>query len=93
MLFWRGERSVGMITNIAMSKGYSKDDRWARRPSLANIVIESKAKDFQICHKFVLIRAVIDNVVEVLVITVLEGYDHSFDENREIAQVFSKVDD
>jgi len=72
MLFWRGERSVGMITNIAMSKGYSKDDRWARRPSLADVVIGSKTEDFEICDKVVLVGAVIDNVVKVLGVTVSE---------------------
>ena len=73
-----------MVTNVAVSKGYSEDYGWARRPRLTDIVVESKTKNFQICDAFVLVRAVIDDVVKVLCITVQERYSHSFDKDREV---------
>ena len=38
-----------MVADLAMGERYSKDERWARRPGLADIVVGSKTKDFQVC--------------------------------------------
>ena len=82
-----------MVADLAMGERYSKDERWARRPGLANIMIEPETIKFQVCHKLVFVGAVVDDVVKVLCITVLERDDHSFDKNREVAQVLAMVND
>jgi len=61
-----------MVADLAMREWYGKDDRRARCPGLANIMIEPETIKFQVCHELVFVGAVVDDVVKVLCITVSE---------------------